>query len=120
MKNLLLLSLLFLCLSACKKDTIIQTGRSYHVKGDIFNRGAYQPVQPVQVNELYIDPASGLPYAHCTAFIDWDNFALEAGHGVAQSTVDWNNKTLTELNKIGIEYGKPYNMKWDFPQEDLK
>lgn len=53
-------------LTSCQKDTIIQTGYSYHIKGDIFNKGVYQPSQPVTVNSLYTDPVSGLPYANVT------------------------------------------------------
>lgn len=71
MKNLLLIfSLFVLCLSACKKE-VIEPGKPYHVKGGVFSKGAYQPVQPVQVFELYTDPLSGLPFAHCKAYIDW-------------------------------------------------
>lgn len=61
MKKLILAALL---LASCAKDPLsIQIWQSYHIKSNIFNQGTWQPVQPVVVNTLYIDPASGLPYA---------------------------------------------------------
>lgn len=64
MKKLLLISLLFL---GCTKEPLkIQVGQSYHIKGNIFNKGVYQPKQPIFVNSLYTDPSSGLPYANAT------------------------------------------------------
>lgn len=64
MKKLILAAML---LVACSKEPLsIQIGQSYHIKNNIFNKGVFQPKQPVLVNKLYIDPASGLPYANVT------------------------------------------------------
>lgn len=64
MKKLIFAALLF---AGCTKDPLsIQVGQSYYIKSNIFNKGAYQPKQPVSVNSLYIDPSSGLPYANVT------------------------------------------------------
>lgn len=65
MKKLYIL-LAFIVLASCKKDTIIQLGLSYHIKGNIFNKGAFQPTQPVKVDSLYIDSNSGKPFAKVT------------------------------------------------------
>lgn len=68
--KLLLIIAIALCCYSCKKEQIIVVGQSYHIKGDIFNKGVYQPKQPVRVDSLYTDPISGYPYAVIT---DMDN-----------------------------------------------
>jgi hypothetical protein len=112
--------LLATSLTACKKEAMILVGRSYHIKGDIFNKGSYQPTQPVRVDSLYTDASTGLPYAKCKAQIAWDKFALKPGNGVAQQIVDGNLIMLEQLKSYGIEFGDSYLMTWSFPQEDLK
>ncbi len=60
-----------LLLISCAKEPIsLQVGMMYHIKSDVFNKGVFQPKQPVRVERLYIDEASGYPYAECT---DMDN-----------------------------------------------
>lgn len=65
-KQILLIALASMVLAGCKKEQLIVQGQSYHIKGNIFNKGVYQPAQPVMVNNLYTDPISGLPYANVT------------------------------------------------------
>ena len=66
MKKYQLILLLALTIVSCKKDTVIITGQSYHIRSNVFNKGVYQPAQPVEVNTLYTDPNTGLPYANVT------------------------------------------------------
>lgn len=63
MKKILLLLLLY----SCSKEPInIQVGSMYHIKNDVFNKGAFQPFQPVRVDSIYIDATYHIPYCVIT------------------------------------------------------
>lgn len=124
MKNLLLLSLIFICLSACvKEDTSVIVpivGQKYNVKPDhyIFNVGAFQPLSPVLVTDLFIE--NGEPRAHIMAPVDWAQFALKSGGGVAQQTVLGNQAAMQNFPAEGIVIGDHNPIQWSIPQWDLK
>jgi len=64
MKKLILL--LLLC-TACQKEPLnIQVGMMYHIKSEVFNKGTYQPVQPIRVERIYTDPLSGQIFVEAT------------------------------------------------------
>jgi hypothetical protein len=63
MKKLIIILLLCSC---TKEDINVQVGMMYHIKPDIFNKGVFQPAQPVRVERIYIDPISGLWYVEAT------------------------------------------------------
>lgn len=121
LKTILALISLLIVLASCKKEeTIVPVvGRSYAIKGDIFNKGAYQPKQPVLLIDLYTGP-NGIPYAHCKAQVDWNNFAVKSGSGVADQTIEGNKTILNQLNTQGIYLGDASVLTWDIPQYDLK
>ncbi len=63
MKKLLLIAALGIVLVACKKEqSACEVGDSCLVNSDIFNNGAFQPVQPLKANSTYIDGATHLRY----------------------------------------------------------
>jgi hypothetical protein len=112
---LLLMGMLAVFNWCCKKDEMIMTGKYYHFKSNVFNKGAYQPKQPVLVDSLYIDPISGLPFARSIAQIAWDKISLKTGNGVAQSTVDGTKLSLEDKT-----WGDTTKIYWYNPQDDLK
>lgn len=121
MKKLLIkLGIIGMLLSCQKENIVPEIGKSYHIKGDIFNQGSFQPLQPVLVDSVYIDAASGLPYARCKAQIDWANFALVAGNGVKQMIVAGNKIEFAGLQKDGINPNDTRLIEWEIPQNDLK
>jgi len=108
-------------LTSCKKENIVpEVGKSYHIKGNIFNKGSYQPKQPVLVDSLYTDPLSGLPYALVRASINWDEFALTKRSGVADQTIEANKIMIKNLSAGGIEFGDQIVIGWEMPIADLK
>ncbi len=102
---------------SCKKESTVQiiTGKKYYIKSGIFNPGAYRPVNPVRVDSLYIDGATQLPYAKCTALVDWNTFALDTKGGISPQIVAGNKATLS----AGVQYldSKPH--VWSIPQWDI-
>lgn len=107
MKKLLILTLLF---TACAKEQqqVLIPGTKHHLRGDVFNDGAYQPEQPLTLIDLY--EANGTPYAHCRARVDWTKFALK---GVADQTIAANNLHAKQ-------YGDTTTLTWAVPQWDLR
>jgi hypothetical protein len=124
MKKIALIFSIAVILCSCKKEQNIfitpVIGHQYNVKNDnlVFNKGAFRPTDPVLVLSLYINP-QGVPYAHCTAPIDWSSFSLIASNGVAELTVEGNALTLRQLNLEGIQFGDTTIMPWEIPQDDL-
>lgn len=118
LKTILALLSLLIVLASCKKEESIVpiVGRSYAIKGGIFNKGAYQPKQPVLLLDLYIGP-NGVPYSHCQARVDWDNVATKSGNGVSDQTIAGTNATL---QNYGIKWGDTTTLIWPIPQWDLK
>lgn len=57
--------LVILLLVACKKDSQVLVGNLYYIKSNVFNKGAYQPVQPVKVDSIYMDQTYNIPYCIC-------------------------------------------------------
>lgn len=100
-----------LIISSCKKDDMpILIGQSYAIKSNIFSKGAFQPISPIKVDSLYIDPSSGLPFARAMALIDWGNFdKSNAG----------NKIVLQDLIKKGINFGDQRYIEWYISQDDL-
>lgn len=104
-------------LTSCQKENITpEIGQSYHIKDNVFNKGAYQPKQPVIVDSLYTDPNTGLPYAMCRAAVNWDEFTLIERSGVAKKTIEANNILI----KGNMVYGDEKVINWEIPVADLK
>ena len=60
-------------LNGCRKQEITidaQVGMMYHIKSNVFSKGAYQPKQPVRIERIYTDPNSGYLYAEVTDMDD--------------------------------------------------
>lgn len=110
------LAFLLMLISACHKERqiVLIPGKQYSIRGDIFNKGAYQPKAPVTLTDTYTGPG-GVPYAHCTAAVDWPRFAAASGNGVADQTVQANQLLINS----GVVIGDPSVLIWDIPQYDL-
>jgi len=121
MKTFKLLLVFAVLFGSCKKEQSIVpvVGQSYGIRSDIFNKGTFQPIQPVLVMDLYIGP-NGTPYAHCKAGIDWDHFAIKKTGGVADQTVEGNLLTWESLQLEGVKWGDSNTRIWEIPQFDLK
>jgi len=117
MKTLTTLAL-FLILVSCKKEgiAIIIPGKKYKIKQDnlIFNKGAFQPMSPALVLDLYIE-YDDIPYAHIKSPVNWAAMALEAGNGVKQQTIEGNRLSL-----MSVAYGDTTSLTWSVPQWDLE
>jgi hypothetical protein len=124
MKRLLLISALLTIFTSCHKEhneeIPIIPGQSYNIKADhyIFNKGAFQPLSPALVTDLFISP-SGTPYAHIMAAVNWNDFALKSGNGVAEQTVQGNKLTMASFPAQGLEIGDHKIIEWSIPQWDL-
>lgn len=60
----IVVGIVLILINSCKKDSINPVvGQLYHIKGNIFNKGAYQPAQPVLDMRNYIDAAYNMPYS---------------------------------------------------------
>lgn len=89
--------------AACKKETLpIIVGNYYNVKSNVFRPGQYQPVNPVRVDSLYIDPISGHPYALC--------FARR------KNTLYAYNDSLNTIVVVAYDTSRVH---WQIPQNDL-
>lgn len=42
-------------------------GNYYTIKGNVFNKGAYQPVSPVRLDSLWVDGFTGIHWAYIFA-----------------------------------------------------
>lgn len=120
MKKLALFISLAIVLTSCKKEhpQVLIIGQSYRIRADIFNKGAYQPAQPVLLTQLYIN-FQGIPYSKCSAPVAWSSFALKSGHGIADQTVEGNKLIWQSMQDSGVQFGDPAAITWDIPQYDL-
>lgn len=108
---------IMMVLVSCKKEQqiVLVPGQQYHIRSDIFNKGAYQPQQPVQLIDLYTGP-NGVPYSHCKAAVNWSVFALKDGNGIAALTVQGNQVLINQ----GLQVNDPSVITWYIPQYDLQ
>lgn len=117
---MILAAVLLLTAPSCKKEsTLPQIGESYNIKGNVFNKGAFQPKQSVRVDSLYIDANSGKPFAMVNAAIDWDKTALTYQDGVSSKIVDGNLITIAGLATQGIKPPSQVHIEWPIPVKDL-
>jgi len=66
MKKTKVLLALIVALTACKKEQKpVVAGGTYRVKGDIFNRGTFQPLDTLYAYSIYFNNAEGLFYCRC-------------------------------------------------------
>lgn len=93
------IAVLVMNLTACKKDDMLTIGASYRIKSGVFNEGTYQPNNPVRLDELYTN-VFGEKYAKVNASVNW---------GVLKV-----NREL--YNNIG----DTSRVEWDVPQKDLE
>jgi len=118
----LLLFLTSLFIPSCKKEPILKIGQYYRIKGGVFNKGKFQPSNPVLLDTLYIDTKSQSVFAACRASVNWNEYN-QSVKGIVPGNISLLDK-VKFLNQSAdttkfIKVGDTTKIEWAIPQADL-
>lgn len=89
---------------SCKKETAIEVGMPYHIKSTIFNKGAFQPVQPIVVTRIYFKEVVGKWFTDSKEQVDWGKF----------------DRSLPGNTRLEMKEGDTTKIVWEIPKDDLE
>lgn len=110
MKILSFILLLIIVVSCKKEDTPLVPGGYYHLKGDLYRKGQFQPIEPVYLKALHGDSAL------CVARIDWPNFVLLPTDNIKLDLVKANQVIFKNLN---MKVGDTTKIEWVYRTDEL-